>query len=174
VAVLHGSSSSDAAYPTCTLGTAALPAVRSALAVGTECRSDGGSPLSRPGSDVQSECATALRWPGPLLCPHLFRLSELHYRVQRLTMRILRHLTPEGYRRLWPPPAVLGNLHRHGSSAPSQFGLVLGILGSHSTARSTDPPPHSRRSPQFAVGVDQRRSMGALPLSSGRVAVSAR
>ncbi|OKP09355.1 hypothetical protein PENSUB_5300, partial [Penicillium subrubescens] len=52
------------------------------------------------------------------------------------------HLTPEGRRRLCPPPVVLGNLHRHGPSASSPVGLVLGIFGSHSTAGSTDPPPY--------------------------------
>ena len=36
VAVLHGSSSSDAAYPTCTPGTTALPAAAPTSVVGTE------------------------------------------------------------------------------------------------------------------------------------------
>jgi hypothetical protein len=74
VAVLYGSSSSDAAYPICTLGTAALLVAAPALAVGTECRSAGGPPLSLPGLDVLSERAITLQRPGPLLCTHLLRV----------------------------------------------------------------------------------------------------
>jgi hypothetical protein len=94
--------------------------------------------LKSPGSDVPSERATTLQRPGPLLCPHLLRVSQLHHRVQRLTLYILRHLTPEGRRRPWPPPAVPGNLHGDGSPAPSPVGLALEISCSHGTAGSVD------------------------------------
>jgi hypothetical protein len=48
----------DPPYPTCTPGTAALPAAASTSAVGTECRSAGGPPSSLPGSDVPPERAS--------------------------------------------------------------------------------------------------------------------
>lgn len=153
MAVLHRSSSSDAAYPTYTPGTTALPAAAPALAVGTEYWFAGGLPLSLPGSDVPSECATSLWMSSLLLCMYLLRVSQLHYRVQRLTLCILCHLTPKGRRLLWLLSAVPGNLYGYRSSALSLVGLALGIFCLYGIAGSIDPSSYGRQSPRSILGV---------------------
>jgi hypothetical protein len=127
VAVLHGSSSSEATYSTCKPDTAALPAVPPGSGVSAEYQSDGGLPSSHPGCEVSSEPATALQWSvhscACIFCQYPSFTTD--------SVRILSHLTPECRRHPYPLPSVPGNLHGLELSGPSPGGLALVICRSH-------------------------------------------
>ena len=173
VVVLHGESSSDAAYSTYSLGTAALPAAVPASAVSTECQSAGRPPSSRPGSDPTRACHNASEaWSAPVPASALsITASPLGSEIDAV------HSTSLDSRGSSTSRATACG------SRESAWSWVAGALASwarsrdlcsHGTAGSTDPHPHGTRFPPSVLGVAQRRSAGAPPPSSGHAIALAR